>query len=97
MFLVSDHHILDGVFGHHNANKRIGLFFSDYMEKFLLEEIGGDVQDLGTEGTGDYAKQSLLFEMFFGEQMGGRRPKRKEMYRATISLYIEPARFRSLK
>lgn len=96
-FFVSDHPVLDGVEGYYTANARIGVFFSDTMSKILMEEIGDDVRELGPDENTDYAKQALLYQLFAGELHGGRAPRRKEKYRATIVLHVEPVRFRGMK
>lgn len=92
---VSDHPELDGIKeGHYSANKRLDLFFTDDMQKNLLEELGDDVKQLGPDEMDEYSKQSVLYELFTGELSGGRRPRRTETFRASIVLKVEPARFR---
>lgn len=94
---VSDHSILDGIVGHYSANKRIDLFFSDEMQAKLLEEISGDIGQMGSSDMDMYSKQAVLYELFKGPLYGGRAPRRGEQFRATITLHVEPARFRFMK
>lgn len=96
-FFVSDHSILDGISGYYSANKRINLFFSDDMQKTLLEDLGEDVRQLGDDPLSDFSKQSVLFELFTGDLYGGKKPTRGQNFRSTITLYVEPARFRLMK
>lgn len=94
---VSDHPVLDGAKGHYNANKRIDLFFTDEMQRTLLEDIGDDIGQMGADPLDEYSKQAVLYELFKGSMYGGRAPRRGEQYRATITLFVEPARFRFMK
>lgn len=95
---VSDHPVLDGIKeGHYSANKRIDLFFTDDMQKTLLDDIGEDIGQLGADPLDDYSKQAVLFELFFGVAHGGRMPRRGEVFRSVITLHVEPARYRFLK
>ena len=96
-FWASDHPVLDGIEGYFDANKRIGLFFSDEMQKTLLDDIGEDIGQLGPDPLDDYSKQAVLFEIFRGIAHGGRTPRRGEVFRSVITLYVEPARFRLMK
>lgn len=94
---VSDHYILDGLNGHYSANKRIDAFYTEEMHRQLLDEIGEDIPQLGADTNDDFSKQSCLYELFHGDLHGGRKPKRGEVFRSTITLYVDPVRFKKMK
>lgn len=94
---VSDHPIFQDLKGFYKANARIGKFYTDEMHQTLLEEIGDDIRQLGDDPLSEFSKQSALFELFCGSMNGGRAPRTKDCFTATIIMYIEPARFRFLK